>query len=192
MTTKQKISKEALRLFSIRGYEATSVRDIAKAVGIKDSSLYNHYKSKQDIFDTIVNEYKMESANEFEQFCKENDCTRPEILKKSAVAIIAAFLDPCVVQTRKMLTMEMYHNKEAKDVYYKLFYKEPASWCDIVFEQLIEAGVLEQENQEALFYEFYGPLFTLLLETDLLEISKDTVLERAVTQAERFIENHRR
>ena len=30
------------------------MRDIAKAVGIKESSLYNHFKNKQDIFDSIV------------------------------------------------------------------------------------------------------------------------------------------
>ena len=54
MKTKEKILKEALFLFSDRGFHAVSVRDIAKAVGIKESSLYNHFKNKQDIFDSIV------------------------------------------------------------------------------------------------------------------------------------------
>lgn len=183
---------EALKLFSVKGYEATSVRDIAKAVGIKDSSLYNHYKNKQEIFDTIIEEYAVESANEFEQFCKEHDCTKISVLKKSAVAMIMAFSEPCVVQTRNMLSMEMYHNSEAKEVYYRLFYKEPASWCKIIFNQLIQAGELQQRNDEALFYEFYGPLFTILLEADIQKSSKETTIERAIAQAEVFIVNHRR
>ena len=54
MTTKDKILKEAFYLFSERGFHAVSVRDIARAVGIKESSLYNHFKNKQDIFDRIV------------------------------------------------------------------------------------------------------------------------------------------
>ena len=48
---------EALNLFSVKGYDPVSVRDIAYAVGIKESSLYNHFKNKQDIFDSILREY---------------------------------------------------------------------------------------------------------------------------------------
>ena len=54
MTTKEKIIDESLSLFSIKGYKGTSVKNIADAVGIKDASLYKHFKSKQEILDTLV------------------------------------------------------------------------------------------------------------------------------------------
>ena len=47
MTTKEKITEAALTLFAEKGYKGTSVKNIADAVGIKDASLYNHFKSKQ-------------------------------------------------------------------------------------------------------------------------------------------------
>ena len=53
-TTKQRILTEAVILFSKEGYEAVSVDQIAKAVGIKAPSLYKHYKNKRDIFDSIL------------------------------------------------------------------------------------------------------------------------------------------
>lgn len=59
MNTKQKILKEALTLFSEKGYNAVYVGDIAKAVGIKAPSLYKHFKSKQDIFNAILDEIKI-------------------------------------------------------------------------------------------------------------------------------------
>ena len=52
--TRKRILKEALDLFSTRGYDSVSVGDIAKAVGIKAPSLYNHFSSKRAIFDAIV------------------------------------------------------------------------------------------------------------------------------------------
>ena len=52
--TKQKILDKALALFSSRGYDAVSVGEIAQAVGIKAPSLYNHFPSKQAIFDALV------------------------------------------------------------------------------------------------------------------------------------------
>ena len=52
--TKQRILEKSLELFSTKGYDAVSVGEIAKAVGIKAPSLYNHFPSKQAIFDAIV------------------------------------------------------------------------------------------------------------------------------------------
>ena len=52
--TKQRILEKSLELFSTKGYDAVSVGEIAKAVGIKALSLYNHFPSKQAIFDAIL------------------------------------------------------------------------------------------------------------------------------------------
>ena len=41
--TKQRILEKSLELFSTKGYDAVSVGEIAKAVGIKAPSLYNHF-----------------------------------------------------------------------------------------------------------------------------------------------------
>lgn len=54
--TKENIMYQALTLFSDRGYEGVTMRDIASAVGIKAASLYNHFKSKEDIFNIIIDE----------------------------------------------------------------------------------------------------------------------------------------
>ena len=52
--TKQRILEKSLELFSTKGYDSVSVGEIAKAVGIKAPSLYNHFPSKQAIFDAIL------------------------------------------------------------------------------------------------------------------------------------------
>ena len=57
-TTKEKIFDVSLDLFSQKGFDAVSVREIAREVGIRESSIYNHYKSKEAILDAIM-EYFM-------------------------------------------------------------------------------------------------------------------------------------
>lgn len=47
--TADDIRRAALRLFAHDGYDATSMREIAAAVGIKAGSLYNHFASKEEI-----------------------------------------------------------------------------------------------------------------------------------------------
>lgn len=49
LSTKERILAEAARLFHDRGYSQTTMREIAASIGIKASSLYNHFPSKQDI-----------------------------------------------------------------------------------------------------------------------------------------------
>ena len=53
MNTKDKILNEALKMFSDLGYKSVSIRDIAKKVDIKESSIYYHFKNKQDILDLV-------------------------------------------------------------------------------------------------------------------------------------------
>ncbi|MCD6397003.1 MAG: TetR/AcrR family transcriptional regulator [Spirochaetaceae bacterium] len=56
--TKERIFEAAVDLFSKQGYHGTSIRDLAKTVGIKESSLYNHYSGKRSILDAIL-DYQM-------------------------------------------------------------------------------------------------------------------------------------
>ena len=52
--TKEKILKRALKLFSSKGFKATTVRDIAGSIGMKQSALYNHFKNKDEILETLI------------------------------------------------------------------------------------------------------------------------------------------
>ncbi len=56
ISRKEEIKKAAARLFRKRGFKATSMRDIAEAVGIKAASIYNHIKSKQELLSDLLME----------------------------------------------------------------------------------------------------------------------------------------
>ena len=61
-STKEKITATALALFAQRGYDGVSVRDICKQVGIKESSLYYHFPSKQAILTTLLSHFENRAA----------------------------------------------------------------------------------------------------------------------------------
>ncbi len=54
MSTKQRLSDHAARLFAERGYHGTSVSDLAAALGIHKSSVYAHIDSKEDLLTEIA------------------------------------------------------------------------------------------------------------------------------------------
>jgi AcrR family transcriptional regulator len=51
--TKERILETAMELFAQRGYDAVSVRDITKSLGLNEASLYNHFKNKEDLLAAI-------------------------------------------------------------------------------------------------------------------------------------------
>jgi AcrR family transcriptional regulator len=52
-STREKIMDAAIKLFSDKGYNNVSMRDIADMVGIKAGSIYNHFPSKHDILKSL-------------------------------------------------------------------------------------------------------------------------------------------
>lgn len=52
-TTKKLILESAYQLFTERGYRGSSLRDIAEEAGIKAASIYNHFRSKEEIFEAV-------------------------------------------------------------------------------------------------------------------------------------------
>ena len=57
VNNRDKIFDVSVDLFSEFGYDGVSIRQIAGEVGIKEISIYNHYKSKESILDSILNFY---------------------------------------------------------------------------------------------------------------------------------------
>lgn len=55
--SRQQILDAALKLFSHRGYGATSVRDIAEAAGLSKGNVYHHFSDKETIFRALLDRY---------------------------------------------------------------------------------------------------------------------------------------
>ena len=71
---KEEILIVALHLFARDGYEAVSVSQIAGELDMTKGALYRHYKSKRDIFDSIVKRMEQQDSeqareNDFMQIC---------------------------------------------------------------------------------------------------------------------------
>lgn len=56
MSLRERIVHEALRLFSLKGYLSTSIDDILAATGASKGGLYNHFKSKDELFLVVLEE----------------------------------------------------------------------------------------------------------------------------------------
>lgn len=88
LNRKQQILIIATRLFEKRGYNATSMRDLAKEVGIEPASLYSHFRSKEDILLTVCNRIAEEFFDEHEKVLDKKS-TPVDQLRKAIIAHIS-------------------------------------------------------------------------------------------------------
>ena len=58
--TRERIQSIALELFAEQGYEKTSLREIAERLGVTKAALYYHFKSKEDIVRSFIEDYRTE------------------------------------------------------------------------------------------------------------------------------------
>lgn len=55
-SAKGRLLRAAAHLFKTKGYERTTVRELGSAVGIQSGSLFHHFKSKEDILLSVMEE----------------------------------------------------------------------------------------------------------------------------------------
>jgi AcrR family transcriptional regulator len=82
--TRTRIQEIALKLFVEQGYEATSLREIAEALGVTKAALYYHFKSKDEIVTSLV-EDRVRSVEELIAWARaqpHTDETRRELVRR--------------------------------------------------------------------------------------------------------------
>ncbi|OFX85142.1 MAG: hypothetical protein A2W99_07020 [Bacteroidetes bacterium GWF2_33_16] len=117
MTTKEIIFEKALILFAANGYTATSIRNICSEVGIKESSFYNHYKSKDMLLDAIFESFNnalLSKALSDEQLdLLTTQFTLKEMLLNGLKQYIGIWENPTASQMWFVVSMEQYRNSKA-------------------------------------------------------------------------------
>ena len=163
--TKQEILDAALELFSVQGFEATSIAQIAGAVGIRKASLYSHFENKQAILDALVQEV-LEQYGKHSLFARadwEKDTGNLPQTADDAVQMIQGQIryilhDPAISRARKMLVIEQFQNRSLAKLQTKQNYTDVLGYFTGLIKCLIQKGVLAEDAPEIMAAQFCLPI----------------------------------
>jgi AcrR family transcriptional regulator len=182
LTTKEKLFNAAVDLFSTRGIHAVSIRDLTREVGIKESSFYNHYQSKDALVKSIYEALKSEFSR-----------TMPPIERietnlsglSSPVAFLERgneiFLDRMVNPRNKklwrILFIEQYHDLRARDLIVNELIQTSLHYTELVFQTMLRMDLIKPFDPKILAVEYFYPVATMssYLMSDAIDI---TVIEK--------------
>ena len=168
--TKQEILEASLELFSVQGFEATSISQIASAVGIRKASLYSHFENKQAILDALVKdvleqyvEHSIFAKADWDQYDDTED--KPALTPDAAAQMILGQVryilhDPHISRARKMLAIEQFQNPELAKLQTKQNYSDVMHYFTGLVKYLIRHDVLTEDDPAIMAAQLCLPVST--------------------------------
>ena len=175
MNTKELILEEALKQFSKKGYDGTSMSDIAAPLGISKAALYKHFASKQQIFDRIIVESEEKYKDFFEKLSvhlgngKNAELNKKDVdvytgisaegLSENVLTFVRfSMTDEYSKQVRQMMTISQFQSKELGEMYTKRYVDAMLGYDEKLFEQLIQNGAIKKGDPKVLAAMFFAPV----------------------------------
>lgn len=188
-TTREKILEASIELFSRRGYDGVSIRNITKEVGIKESSLYNHFTNKEEILETIFEVFRNEFRNTtppinlLDQILEQSSLE--QFFEKGFENIKNHVDNPTNEKLWRILYIEHYRDPLAREIFLNDIISATIDFLEVVFRKLIEKGKVKPFDSSVLAAEYQYPIFSMIAEYNMLRFDdKDT------SQIERRMKDH--
>ena len=173
MNTKEKIFDVSLDLFSKKGYDSVSLREIADGVGIKKSSIYSHYSSKEailmDILDYFAGLFEYDESLNSEELILSGDNSvlleNPEMFyHMGSEAIKKMVSEERNLKIWKLIFIQRHYNENIRMFFDENILTKPLEFWRGFFTILAEKGVIRKDcNPDLLAKEYYSfPIFLLL------------------------------
>ncbi|WP_308860199.1 TetR/AcrR family transcriptional regulator [Paenibacillus endoradicis] len=166
--TKNKIIVVAISLFADKGYSGVSIRDITKAVGIKESSLYKHFKSKEELIETIFHNFRMDChailppTHQIEDIV--TGITVKSFLQQGWTNFQKHIDDPMNQHIWRIIYLEQFRHTLAMEIYRTDIIEKTVTCLTTVFQLMITHGKLKPIDAELLAREYQYPIFTMVME----------------------------
>ncbi len=194
-TTKDKILEVAIDLFAAKGFDTVTIREIARDVGIKGSSIYNHFQSKNDILEKILEYHKSQLSTTY--FAEKTDeetentlqnASLKEMLLDLLIKSLQNLHTPKLQKILKILSQEQLNNDTIRNYFYNDYILEARRELQRRFDKLLEKGLINYPDTEFLANEFHAYVIYKYYENILLKREYEIDVEELRRQVVNHIE----
>jgi AcrR family transcriptional regulator len=157
--TRQAILDAALELFADKGYFGTSLRDVATAVGVRESALYNYFKSKEALFDALILAHEHTKTERLGALADDGPIVDGrDVLERVAIASLESYLDPREQMLFRLLMSDGIRlARSGRFNLHERLGSGPERMQQLM-RRLIKEGWLRNADPTMLWVTFVGPL----------------------------------
>ncbi|WP_024858963.1 TetR/AcrR family transcriptional regulator [Ruminococcus albus] len=186
--TRERILAAALDLFSVKGYDGTTIDDIAARVGIKGPSIYKYLKGKADLFRALGEKTDEEYNAGMERFLSEAENVHSgKELKEFTMHSVMFTLDSEVItKMRRVLSIEQFRSKDLAEHTTEHHLTKITTLYTKLFKRLMDEGVMIKGDPEIFAMEYTAPTTLLIHMSDRQPEKK----QEALTTIERLVDSY--
>jgi len=132
-------------------------------VGIKESTVYYHFKDKKDIFQSLLHEVEEIAKNLQEAFGQA--ISKVQAVEESPFISVGLgflnnyLLDEQILKFIRMLMIEQHVNEEAAKLYHQIIFEAPLIQNATIFRMLINMGCFANGDSIYMAEEYYASIF---------------------------------
>ncbi|MBS4171703.1 TetR/AcrR family transcriptional regulator [Bacillus sp. FJAT-49736] len=187
--TKIKILDTSIYLFSRNGFNGVSIRDISREVGIKESSVYKHFKNKKEILETIFLNFRKEAEKICPPVIMLEDIlatmSPKQFLEKGLLNFMDHINNPIMRKIWRIIYIEQYRDPLAREIYLNDILSTTINFLEKAFRIMQDKNQIPPLDPRTLAVEYQYPIFTMITEYILLSFDNiDT------SDVERKMSNH--
>ena len=182
--TKERILLAALEMFSQNGYAGTNIRELAASLDIGKSSMYRHFESKEEIWNTLLDRmiaYYAERFGSPEHLPPVPDSLEG-LVEMTMRMVRFTVHDEKIIMTRKVLAIEQFRDDRARALASKHFLTGLTDMFAPIFASMMSKGLLKQDDPALLAFAYTAPISALIHLCD----REPPKTEEAIRQIEAF------
>ncbi len=182
--TKERILDAALHMFSENGYAGTNIRELTASLGLGKSSMYRHFSSKEEIWNTLLDElirYYDEHFGSAKRLPPIPDSWQ-EFEDMTMKMVNFTIHDEKVIMTRKLLQIEQFRDDRVRELATKHFLVGLKDMFSSIFKGMMDKGLLKKEDPEMLAFAYTTPISALIQLCD----RQPEKMSEALSQIEAF------
>ena len=190
--TKKRILESALKMFSEKGYDGTNIRELSAELGLSKAAFYKHYESKEEIWQTVIDEMSKYYENNFGSPDKIPAIPQTtEEFKNVAIKLFDFTVnDKNIIMVRKILLREQFRDETVKKIATEHFNKGLETIFEKIFTEMIKYGSIKESNPGLLSFSFVSPISSLVHLCDREPDKKAEATEKAKKFIDFFIETY--
>lgn len=165
--TKDKILYHAMVLFGEKGYERVSMRQIAGAVGIKESSIYNHFEGKEEILEHIMTYFENRIHHyrpSISQIDKMLATESPEAVLRKFIITFDEKEYSYMLSMYRILFMEQYRNEELRGIFLEQAVNKPVAHLRHTIDYMASKGQIPPCDSETIARLWAGSVLVVAME----------------------------
>ena len=176
------IMDAAVEVFAEKGFDNATVKDVAKAAGVADGTIYNYFRNKKDLLVSMISQLA-EIGQFTDQTSQLSEDASPEEIVRFVVKNRLELLEKHQTRTQAILP-QVLNNATLRSLFFKILFQPTVVRFEKIWQTQADKGQIRQISPEVVVRSmmsiFFGAVLIAYLGDSFIRNNTDEFVDSAI------------